>query len=76
MKLETGKPTFDGRYVVYVAGVLGWLEPRLSTWNKGAWYFYHSTEKFPDHVHYWIGPLPVVGAMPGPSDEFGQEFDL
>lgn len=76
MNLETGKPTMDGRYVVYVPGLLGWLEPHIVTWQRGEWYFMHSTQKYPDKVHFFIGPLPVLNTMPGPSDEFGQEFDL
>lgn len=60
MKLETGTPLLDGRYVVYVPGLMGWLEPKLVLWQKGGWTFTYSTEAYPDKVHCWIGPLPVI----------------
>lgn len=62
MKLETGNPVIDGRYVVYVPGILGWLEPQLVIWANGSWRFRNSTEKYPDGVRCWIGPLPVVSS--------------
>lgn len=60
MKLENGKPVLEGRYLVYVPGLLGWLEPQLVIWSRGGWCFRNSTEKYPDEVRCWIGPLPVV----------------
>lgn len=60
MNLQTGKPVHEGRYVVYVPGLLGWLEPQIVTWTKGAWRHYHSTQEYPDEVICWAGPLPVL----------------
>jgi hypothetical protein len=66
MKLETGEPIMDGRYVVYVPGVLGWLEPYIVLWHKGGWRHRNSTEEYADKVHYWTGPLPVLqNRLPG-----------
>lgn len=64
MNLETGNPKFDGRYVVYVEGVLGWLEPKIVMWSKNRWHFLHSTEAYPDPVFSWIGPLPIMSKPP------------
>lgn len=84
MKLETGEPAFDGRYVVYVEGLLGWLEPHIVMRAGKKWKFQGSSQEYPDAVHCWIGPLPVMSksafdAWDGksfPSSEVPQEFDL
>lgn len=71
MTPETGKPIYDGRYVVYVPGILGeWLQPTLAMWTGGAWHFLNSSEKFPDEVKTWIGPLPVL------RTDWQPEYDL
>jgi hypothetical protein len=60
MKLETGEPIMDGRYVVYVEGLLGWLEPHIVVRAGKKWKFQGSSQDYPDAVHCWIGPLPVM----------------
>lgn len=70
MKLEQGKPIMEGRYVAYVQGVLEWLSPVLVTWNRGAWYYHHSSQKYPDPVVHWIGPLPALKMAEKPRLEF------
>lgn len=72
MNLETGTPTFEGRYLVFVPGLLEWLEPVVVTWMRGKWFYRHSTQEFPDDVRFWHGPLPVMKAE-APAL---QEFDL
>lgn len=81
MNRETGRPKFDGRYVVYVEGVMGWLEPHIVMWTKNGWHFLHSTQDYPDDVKFWYGPLPVMSAaawaqaIDNPEPE-PLEFDL
>lgn len=71
MKLETGKPTVEGLYVVFVPAVVKqWLEPHIVTWHKGAWFHRWSTEKYPDKVHAWSGPIPVLESHPVQVPEF------
>lgn len=60
MKLETGDPTFDGRYVVYVEGILGWLEPHIVVRVGKKWKFQGSSQDYPEPIFGWIGPLPAM----------------
>lgn len=57
MKIETGTPPIEGRYVVFVEGDRsnGYCEPLLVTWHGGKW---HSWRK----VLGWSGPVPVMRA--------------
>jgi hypothetical protein len=76
MKIETETtPLMDGRYLVYVAGLAGWCEPKIATWRgvKGSFFHYHSEQPF-GTVHGWIGPLPTM-EIPKPTEPV-QEFDL
>lgn len=79
MNLETGTPIHDGRYIVYVEGVMGWLEPHIVTWAT-KWKFLHSQQDYPDPVYCWIGPLPVISKAAFESSGKGQaelpEYDL
>ena len=75
-EISYGKPIYEGRYVVYVPGVLGWLEPHIVLWRAAAWYFQGSTEKYPDDVKCWIGPLPVVKDKPASPPPPPLEYDL
>lgn len=81
MNRETGKPIIEGRYVVYVEGHMGWLEPHIVTWNKGEWHFLHSSQKYPDEVLFWYGPLPVMSKAAWDYSQHepipkGLEYDL
>lgn len=60
MKIETGKPVIEGRYVAYVEGLLGYLEPYIYVWHRNEWKFQNSSQVVEDHVHAWSGPLPVL----------------
>lgn len=70
MKLESGTPMFDGRYLVFVPGLAGWLDPHIVLWQKDRWTFQHSKETYPDHVQLWCGPLPVMKAHNMPRAEY------
>lgn len=56
MKIETGTPAEDGRYVVFTRcqsfQVKGWLEPEIATWHGGRW---HNAR----YVFAWSGPIPL-----------------
>ena len=73
MNLETGTPKFEGRYLVYVEGVMGWLEPHIVVWTGAKWKFLNSTQDYPDEIFGWLGPLPVVSKS---SFEAKPEYDL
>jgi len=75
MKMETGKPSFDGQYVAYVPGLLEWLEPVIVTWTKGNWFYRHSSQEYPDQVIYWHGPLPVLKFAPLSGPELTAAFE-
>lgn len=61
MNLQTGKPTMDGMYLVFVPAIMkGWLEPQIVAWHDGAWHHRWSKQKYQDNVQYWRGPLPVL----------------
>lgn len=77
MKIQVGKPTVNGRYVVFVRcasnQIKDWCEPEIGIWHDGLWH--HGK-----HVHGWIGPIPLArwkalviesNAEPAPL-----EFDL
>lgn len=55
MKIQTGRPTLDGYYVVYVRcasyQIKDWCQPLIASWAFGKWQTVHT-------VHGWIGPLP------------------
>lgn len=55
MNLNTGTPTIEGRYVVYVRcrPTPEYCEPIIRTWAGGKW---HCDQE----VYGWIGPLPVT----------------
>lgn len=69
MHLESGTPSVDGRYVVYVQAasrqIPEWCEAKLATWLGDRW-------DIGVPVHAFIGPLPVV-KMPTAEK---LEFDL
>lgn len=50
----------DGRYVVFVPGHFGWLEPHLILRVGKDWRFLNSSEVYPDEVVAWLGPMPVM----------------
>lgn len=60
MERETGRPKFDGRYLAYVEGVMGWLEPHIIVWTKNGWKYLHSSSEYDCEVLFWYGPLPVM----------------
>ena len=70
MTPQTGTPPTDGRYIVYVEGKAGALEPWVTLWQDGAWRYKRSTAIFDGQIHYWIGPLPELTKKPK------VEFDL
>lgn len=75
MTPQQGRPLMDGRYVVFVPCWPRhdtWLEPHIVQWRDGVWRFLNSEEKYPDTVHYWMGPLPILKK---PEISF-PEFDL
>lgn len=57
MKIQTGAPTENGRYVIFVGcasqQVREWCEPHIATFYNGRWVFPHP-------VDGWVGPLPLV----------------
>lgn len=57
VNLETGTPSVDGRYVVYVQAashqIRDWCEAKLATWHKGRW-------DLGVPVFYFAGPLPAM----------------
>lgn len=53
------KPIMEGRYIVFVEGLSGWLEPVVVLWTGFKWTFQNSTEEYTDPIFYWAGPLPV-----------------
>lgn len=57
MKLETGTPPSQGRYLVYVRcasrQIPDWLEAKLGTWHNGRW-------DLGVPVYAWLGPLPTM----------------
>lgn len=76
MNVETGKPNFEGRYVGYIEGVLGWLQPQILTWSKGAWHFHLSSQRVDCEVFGWVGPLPVLQKPGSKTAEPSTEYDL
>lgn len=71
MKLETGTPPTQGRYVAYVksdsAQTPDWCVPKFGAWHDGRW-------DLGVPVYYWIGPLPPMKMPAAPSPV--QEYDL
>jgi hypothetical protein len=63
MNLETGTPLIEGRYVVFVPGFQGWLEPFIVLWHKGGWRHRNSSEPYTDVVHSWAR-IPVIKYTP------------
>lgn len=72
MKLEHGTPTHDGRYLAYVEGHFGWLQPVIIVWTT-KWKFLHSTEDYTDPVYMWSGPLPVMSKESAMKEIFSAE---
>lgn len=60
MKLESGKPTLPGLYIVFVPGHGRCLVPHLVVWKDGTWRFRNASEAYPDEVVRWSGPLPEI----------------
>jgi hypothetical protein len=77
MKIETGKPVIEGRYVAYVEGILGYLEPHILVWHRGRWTYHQSSQLYDDPVLAFMGPLPTL-AKPGKEavPEVSTEYDL
>lgn len=71
MRIESGEPIMEGRYVGYTPGLMEWLTPVIVTWSRRAWHYHHSTQKYDGQIVYWIGPLPALKFAPLPL-----EFDL
>jgi hypothetical protein len=71
MKIETGTPAEDGRYVVFVQCASGqireWCEPIIAAWHGGRWHFAGNA-----YVLGWSGPIPPlkIDALKA------QEYDL
>ncbi len=76
MKLGTGKPEIDGKYVAEV--YYGW---RILDWKDDAWHFDGAWSLWMagDPVQ-WVGPLPerLGGAAPPPilGQDLKMEYDL
>jgi hypothetical protein len=68
MKLETGEPVLDGRYLVYVPSFGGFLEPVIVSRVKGEWCFRNSEERYADTNRYWV-LLPVLKYEPQTTDQ-------
>jgi hypothetical protein len=68
VKLETGNPTEEGRYVAFVQCTSGqvreWAEPIIATWHGGRW---HCAKT----VYGWAGPIPPLKLA-----AFQMEYDL
>lgn len=77
MKVETGKPKIEGRYVVFIpcasSQVRDWVEPIIMVWHGGRW---QSTFMPQANVVAWCGPIPVMKAGDIEAKAPVQEYDL
>lgn len=71
MKLQTGQPTVEGRYVGFIRSRTSpdWCEPIFATWHGERWHSY-------DIPLAWIGPVPVVSVAEISLLMGEQEYDL
>lgn len=73
MKIQTGRPIVEGRYVVFIrcapSQVREWLEPIIMVWHGGRW---QSTFMPQANVEGWCGPIPVmkVSDLPEPAPSY------
>lgn len=68
------EPVAEGRYLVMVEDLAGWLAPLVLLRKGGDWYFPASKAKYPGVVHHSAFIPPMKTPPVTPSER--QEFDL
>lgn len=76
MKIETGTPRTDARYLCFVPHDIKpeIAKPIVLIWSAGRWRFDESNVEFPRPPAGWVGPLPagkLADIVPGIKDRDG-----